>query len=263
MTEPQQPNGPPELADDQLTPTEQTLYVLILAAIVQWLAAVRPRVLAPVATGFLPDATAIFAFIPLWTMLVDRIVGALRTRAVVSGTQRLRQELTQLRIPDLQSTDSFVNNHLAQVKNYLVRIPDEVFQLVREAITDGVSQGEDVRAIAARVDQILTQTGSENWPARAKVIAITEVNGAANAGWYASAVNAQKELGIRLDKVWLAAHDNKVRPSHRAADGQRRGLTEPFMVGGWPLLYPGDKNGPPEEVINCRCAAATKETRNG
>lgn len=263
MTTPEQPEGPPELADDQLTPAEQAFYALILLAIVQWLAAVRPRVLAPVTSGFLPDAMAIFATIPMWTTLVNQIINALRGRVVQLGTDRLRQDLPDLRIPNLSATNMFVNNHLAQVKNYLVRIPDEVFQLVRQAITDGVNQGEDVRAIARRVDQILTQTGSENWPARAKVIAITEVNGAANAGWYASALNAQRELGIRLEKVWLAAHDSKVRPTHREADGQRRGLTEPFLVGGFPLLYPGDKNGPPEEVINCRCAAATKEVSNG
>lgn len=258
MTQPQ-PNGPPELADEQLTPTEAAFYSLILVALVQWLAAVRPRVMAPVAAGMLPDVMAIFAMVPMWTNLVQQIVNSLRARVVPLGVDRLREELPDLRIPNLPSTNEFINSYLSQVGNFLVRIPDEVFQLVREAVIDGTNNGDDITDIAQAVDQILLGTGSERWPNRARVIAITEVNGAANAGWYAAAVNAQNELGVRLNKVWLAAHDQKVRPSHRAADGQLRGLTEPFIVGGWPLLYPGDKNGPPEEVINCRCAAGTKE----
>lgn len=260
MTTPRQPQGPPDLVDEELTPVEATFYALILAALLAWLAQVRPRVMAPVANGFLPDAMAVWAFVPMWAKTVKQIIASLRDKAVPMGTARLRSELPNLRIPNLLSTDSFVQAHLARVENYLVRIPDEVYQLVFAEVSDGVNEGEDVRAIAARVDKVLLGTGSDRWPNRAKVIAVTEANGAANAGWYASAVNAQRELGVRLDKVWLAAHDTRVRPSHRAADGQRQPLTEPFLVGGWPLLYPGDKNGPPEETIACRCAAATKET---
>lgn len=259
MTQPQ-PNGPPELADEQLTPAEASFYSLVLLGLLSWLAMVRPKVMAPVASGMLPLAEAIFAFMPQWNALVKQWLTALRTQVVPLGTDRLRVELPDMRVPVLPSTDWFIQSYLAQVENYLVRIPDEVYQLVFSEISAGVNEGEEVREIAERVDKILRGTGSENWPNRARLIAITEVNGAANAGWYASAIHTQNELGVRLEKVWIATRDRKVRPSHRHADGQRKALAEPFIVGGWPLLYPGDKNGPPEEVINCRCAAGTKET---
>jgi uncharacterized protein with gpF-like domain len=208
----------------------------------------------------MPDPTVLWATVPYWVAKVRKLVSWLQTEATGAGTDRLRGEHPNLRIPNLLSTDSFTQAHLARVENYLVRIPDEVYQLIFAEVSEGIAEGEGVREVQARVDRVLDTSGSENWRNRARVIAITEVNGAANAGWYASAVNAQRELGVRLNKVWLASHDTKVRPSHREADGQRRPLTEPFLVGGFPLLYPGDKNGPPEEVINCRCAAGTKET---
>jgi uncharacterized protein with gpF-like domain len=156
------------------------------------------------------------------------------------------------------STDSFIQAHLAAVGNYLVRIPDEVYQTIFAEISEGTNHGESVEQVAARIEHVLDVTGSENWPARARLISITEVNGAANAGWYAAGQQLQQVLGQPLFKKWLASHDERVRPTHREADGQVVPFVAPFIVGGWPLLYPGDKNGPPEEVINCRCAAATE-----
>lgn len=257
---PPQPQPPPNLADEDLTPLEAAFYGLVMAALAAWLTKVITKVLEPFRLfGLMPSAAGVWATVPDWSARVDGLLSWLNRNAVPEGTERLREEHPDLRIPDLVSTDSFTQAHLARVRNYLMRIPDEVYQLVFAEISEGVNQGEDVRQVADRVQRVLTTTGSENWPSRAKVIAITETNGAANAGWYASAVNAQNELGARLLKEWVTAHDPRVRPSHRRADGQTKPLEQPFIVGGWPLMYPGDKNGPPEEVIGCRCTAVTKE----
>jgi hypothetical protein len=54
--------------------------------------------------------------------------------------------------------------------------------------------------------------------------------------------------------VWRTAHDNRVRDTHRAMDGQVKKQGQPFITGGGALLlYPGDPSGPAEEVIGCRC----------
>lgn len=52
---------------------------------------------------------------------------------------------------------------------------------------------------------------------------------------------------------WVTMHDDKVRDTHRHAEGQTVGIDEPFVVGGYPLRYPGDRQAPPEISINCRC----------
>lgn len=64
-------------------------------------------------------------------------------------------------------------------------------------------------------------------------------------------------LGIQQHE-WIAVHDNRTRLDHREVDGQVVWVGQPFNVGGWPMLYPGDPAGPPEEVINCRCSTAPR-----
>ncbi|QHB37747.1 portal protein [Mycobacterium phage Imvubu] len=56
-----------------------------------------------------------------------------------------------------------------------------------------------------------------------------------------------------LEKTWIATIDGKTRNTHFAADGQRAPLAGTFTVGGASLRFPGDPDGPPDEVANCRC----------
>jgi hypothetical protein len=54
--------------------------------------------------------------------------------------------------------------------------------------------------------------------------------------------------------IWRATHDNRTRDSHAEMDGQEVAMGEMFITGdGNALEFPGDPNGPPEEIINCRC----------
>ena len=59
-----------------------------------------------------------------------------------------------------------------------------------------------------------------------------------------------------LVKVWVSMEDERVRPTHRAADGQRVPIGESFTVGGFKMSRPGDLRAPIEETINCRCLMA-------
>lgn len=263
--EPQDPQQQPEpSAEPGLTPLEEAFAALVLAALTVWLAAVAAKVMSPWRLWKMnPDPSGIGATVPMWIQKVDQLVSWLQRRVTPEGVQRWRDSWDashDSRAPAIGvSTDSYIQAHLAAVKNFLVRIPDEVYQGVFAEISAGVNEGEGVMQIAERVDRMLQISGSENWPARARIISITEVNGASNAGWMAAAIQTQDKVGMALNKEWLASHDDHVRDTHRAADGQIRPLMEPFMVGGWPMMYPGDKAGPPEEVINCRCAATTTE----
>lgn len=57
-----------------------------------------------------------------------------------------------------------------------------------------------------------------------------------------------------ITRRWRTARDNRVRESHDAMEGRAeddRGLF--VMPSGAMMAYPGDPNGPAEEVINCRC----------
>lgn len=54
-------------------------------------------------------------------------------------------------------------------------------------------------------------------------------------------------------KRWVTRHDAKVRATHVEVEGDTVPLDEHFIVGGHPLMYPGERGAPPAIVINCRC----------
>ena len=85
------------------------------------------------------------------------------------------------------------------------------------------------------------------------MVARTEAIGAVDAGEYDAFRDGAEETGDEFEKVWLATTDSRTSPSHAEAEGQRVPVTEPFMVGGFALDFPGDPNGPAQEVIQCRC----------
>lgn len=60
-----------------------------------------------------------------------------------------------------------------------------------------------------------------------------------------------KDKGADVVKQWDATLDSSTRESHAMCDGEIRELDEPFSNG---LMFAGDPDGAPEEVINCRCA---------
>jgi hypothetical protein len=56
------------------------------------------------------------------------------------------------------------------------------------------------------------------------------------------------------EKKWVTRHDDKVRATHATADGQTVPTGMPFIVGGWPMMYPADAQVAPIGLwINCRC----------
>lgn len=91
------------------------------------------------------------------------------------------------------------------------------------------------------------------WQWKAARIARTEAMGAMNGGTYAGARVHMIATGEARWKQWWSTTDNRTRDSHWAAHMQVRPLEEPFAVGGYSLLHPGQAGGPAHEVINCRC----------
>lgn len=142
---------------------------------------------------------------------------------------------------------------LAGRRNRLVRIPDSVYGQVTAAVFAADKAGEDTDVLAARIDAILEESGGERWTNRARTIARTEAAAAYNAGTFSGYLGYAAQMGGRWEKVWLDCDDDRVRLTHRAADGQRVPLILPFSVGGFPGMYPHDPELPARESVNCRC----------
>lgn len=54
-------------------------------------------------------------------------------------------------------------------------------------------------------------------------------------------------------REWVSRRDTRVRPTHVAVDGTVLPVGEPFSVGGFPMRFPQDPAGPPQERYGCRC----------
>lgn len=77
----------------------------------------------------------------------------------------------------------------------------------------------------------------------------TAVTGAQNAGRMDSYAAAEK-MGIKVKKEWLATLDSRTRHSHAMLDGEKVDQDKKFSNG---CRFPGDPQGPPGEIYNCRC----------
>lgn len=127
------------------------------------------------------------------------------------------------------------------------RVNKSTIKLLGDEIKHGVVAGESIEGIGRRVKKVFDY--SENF--RSRRIAQTEVIGAANK----AQLQAYVENGVEK-KIWLTAHDERVRSSHAATDGQIVDITDNFKLGSGVLIQePGDRDGaaPASEVINCRC----------
>lgn len=137
------------------------------------------------------------------------------------------------------------------VNRYTAQKVTAISQTTRRQIIDAISEGESQSlGVDATARLIRERTGGTIASLRAAIIARTETHAAATFGGDA-AVDA---TGIQnIKREWMAVEDGRTRESHRAADGQRVAMDEPFRVGGAVLDRPGDPGAPPEETVNCRC----------
>lgn len=255
MTQPQPPQIPEEPAPTgtlALAAFEAAVAALVLGMYTAWLGLVSRMVLASFVTfGLSPDPTAIWATVPTWERQVDRLLDALKQIARAGWIDAVNQ--LGVDIP-FDADDPFLADALNRTRNLMVRTPDEVYRLVISELGAANARGESVEAQAARVRHVLDVTGTENWPARARTVAVTEVHRAYNMGATAAALRVQqREPDRRLIKIWQSKHDSAVRTAHRLADGQAQFVSQPFVVAGESLMAPGDPSGSPWNVINCRC----------
>ena len=109
----------------------------------------------------------------------------------------------------------------------------------------GLESGHSVYDIA---DSMMDIVGNNE--ASAIRNARTMVTAAENGGRLDSYKNLNSQ-GIEMVKVWMATADDRVRPTHKDIDGEQKPINERFSNG---CMYPGDSEGPSEEVWMCRCS---------
>lgn len=125
---------------------------------------------------------------------------------------------------------------------------------VLKAINTGLGEGLGTEEIARNIRKV-----SQLTPHRASTVARTETHAAATYGSIESVREAERTLGVVMNKEWLATKDDRTRPEHLAADGQQVAMDEKFTVGGEQMDRPGDSNASAANVVACRCAIIFEE----
>lgn len=150
-------------------------------------------------------------------------------------------------ISDNAVNDLALNGKIRMPKKVLDPVKDKKWntKLLNSQVMQGIIQGEPIPRIAERLQNVILM--NESQAIRSARTICTSVENKAKLDGY----KKLEEGGVELVKVWMATFDHKTRLSHLQADGEERKDGEKFSNG---LMYPGDPNGAPEEVYNCRCA---------
>lgn len=118
---------------------------------------------------------------------------------------------------------------------------------INSAITQGILQGEAIGKIASRL-QMVTDMNRAQALRNARTLH-TQAESKGREQRYAEA----EEMGIDIQREWLAVHDNRTRDAHRELDGQIRPIGVPFENSIGKIMYPSDPEADPANVYNCRC----------
>lgn len=122
---------------------------------------------------------------------------------------------------------------------------------ITNAVTAGILMGRSSRGIAADLRRRIIDMSVESAIRAAR----TAVTAAENGGRQATYEKAA-EMGIEMQREWIATKDHRTREWHGKADGQRVGVDEAFTVGGEKLMFPGDRSHGASgwNIYNCRCS---------
>ena len=139
---------------------------------------------------------------------------------------------------------------IGQRDKLLGKVGETAQSQLNTSITDGVNKGETVDQLAGRVRAVFNNL--QNY--EAKRIAMTETSAAYGFARH----EAMTDAGIEY-KGWLTSHGPTVRDAHEAAEEEYGDpedaipISEPFIVDGEKIMYPGDQSGSAGNVINCHC----------
>lgn len=127
---------------------------------------------------------------------------------------------------------------------------------ITASVTSSILQGKSIPHIADDLQKRINTMSRESAIRTART-AVTEAQNAGRQDSYEAAA----KIGIKVRKCWTATKDNRTRHDHGMADGQIVDYDQPFDVGGYKMMFPGDKSGgaPGHLIYNCRCTVETRE----
>ena len=151
----------------------------------------------------------------------------------------------------------WTNDVLDYFKEHNLKLVGNITENTRKRILEVLKEGQLKGYGFEKTARMLKADGFTK--ARALRIVRTETVRATNYGSWLAAF----DLGIKVDKQWIATHDSRTRDTHMQIDGQIVEMDGSFRVpNGDELFLPGDPEAPAAETINCRCTTGYVPIRN-
>ena len=156
-------------------------------------------------------------------------------------------------LADLQrgSNEAFAENLKARLRNDIAR---------------GIGQGKTAKQIASDMvaERVVTPARKFGDEAATGALAQAETRAADEVRSFFNAASGAQARADRVRgklKIWIDSNDTRVRPAHaeagaRYALGGKPGpipMTQNFIVGGEPLMFPHDPKGSFANTKGCRC----------
>src|SRR4030095_12983062 len=176
------------------------------------------------------------------------VPAARRVAAAIDRVAKRGQRAVELGPGDASWVQAILDWLAQNSSEKITAILETSREAVRQLLTEGNAAGETIRQLVDRITGVDSTVFSRE---RAEVIARTESLTAYSVGGNAAAV----ESGVDMTKAWACLMDGRQRPTHGQANGQQRALKDPYSVGGYDLMFPGDSSlgAPAGETIQCRC----------
>lgn len=171
-------------------------------------------------------------------------------RRFASGAGKLPGDpvaIPRARLPDWdQIADRWVQ---ANGGRLIVQVSNTTIARVQDVVRRGLEEGAGTDEIARGIRRHVRETYAH----RANTIARTETLRASSVAGFETALQAQVEFGIELEKVWIHDGTREPREDHIALDGITVPMNEDFDVAGEPALYPRDPRLSAGQSIQCAC----------
>jgi len=223
---------------DQLG-VENNLRDVVEAAVGQYLTEVRRRVFS-------------VASRPDWALWPSTLWPQIMAAEIVPRMQRIYEDLLVSQGVDKQSAAAYGRTFAGSLNDLIndPHIPDRVFSQVQGVVfSQSYAQGDQ----GTLLDELLIAS-AVLWVGMITVMAINAASLVWNGATYTAAIEARdRNPDARVLKTWIARDDDRTRITHRLVDNTTIGVTDTFTVGGFPLRFPHDPFGPPQEIMNCRC----------
>jgi len=194
-----------------------------------------------------------------WGQEIADAANPIYQKILRDSVKQLNRELKKMGFPEVSLggeledpfsiNDKAIGEYLLRKEMEIKKVADTIRKEVAKELKEGISQGETMNQLAARVK---TAFNGAVQPYRTLRIARTETTSAANGIRY---------MGLKIagakTKRWISAPD--ARDTHqRARDEGEIDVNQRFGNG---LMSPGEPGQPAKEVVNCRCTLVAGITK--